>query len=913
MRKIISVIMASMMLILANHPVFTAFAEEDISVILNGEKIAFYNLPYTDNDNIMVSAKEFFGYVGGFVEYKELQPSLKGYYTKVNETEILIPADSSVIYYDEVPIEFDVKTKETDGDIYFPISFLSYFYGAKYEQEGAKAKINIKIEKDKAPETEDRSAKIDRILANAVTPSVILDTSSLEKAELSNPSLIAKREPTAEDPEEFNKVFEFENYSLPVTSYASQFTAPSLDDIDEGDVLVWTFWARKIMSADESGKAFFSPCFEQNGGSWNKMHTGEKTGVSEDWSFFRYIFVANASYKAGGAHMAMRQGYKHQIMQFADMKMLNYKKTVNPADLIENYDNKPETYKGREDGALWREEAFKRIEKNRVRDISFSAEDESGNPIKDIDITAEMTRSEFFWGSAVSDYMISKRDTKNIYPRYVLPYFNGIVMESSMKEAVYNNGMGKRSGTFNTSFWQKFAQDNNLYFRGHAIMWDNTSNHSVYTDKWKTLPKEEYRERMVDHYKKRVSEFISAYGDNMIECDVINEAANNTFYREQFGIGFVADIFKYCRAVNPNMRLVYNDTGVAGLESQWAAGNKIISIAADLINEGAPIDSIGIQDHIPSGTFPYPQTFYNQMDAMAKVTGKAVVTEYDYESDLSDFDKAQSVEADMLRDHIIAVYSHPLLTGFVMWGPCDEGHWRANGPLIDRNGNEKPAAEYWKQYVLGEWKTNKSGKTDENGKLNIRGHRGEYKITAAYNGKTYESTLRVTENGENSVKIVADDGNLKIVSSEPVDIKKKSTPYYKDIRENRSVYQNAYFKAIEDSIVEVKTDSGRDMIFLKNSSNTSPWVSTDEALIIKTDDAYESGEIEISWHDKQRIYNYLIEISSDGKNFSPAVIGSGKEKTTDKIDSGRFNYIRIKPYGRLQLAIDSIRFMRTEK
>ena len=53
---------------------------------------------------------------------------------------------------------------------------------------------------------------------------------------------------------------------------------------------------------------------------------------------------------------------------------------------------------------------------------------------------------------------------------------------------------------------------------------------------------------------------------------------------------------------------------------------------------------------------------------------------------------------------------------------------------------------------MDEWKTKTGGRTDEKGVCAMRGHRGEYEVTVKVGAKEAKTTLKVTEDGEKSVK-----------------------------------------------------------------------------------------------------------------------------------------------------------------
>ena len=96
------------------------------------------------------------------------------------------------------------------------------------------------------------------------------------------------------------------------------------------------------------------------------------------------------------------------------------------------------------------------------------------------------------------------------------------------------------------------------------------------------------------------------------------------------------------------------------------------------------------------------------------------------------------MEADLVRDILIAIYSNPKVTAFFTWGVCDRNEDR--GLLLDDDFNEKLTYNVWRELVKGEWETKASGKTDENGEFTFRGHMGEYSIKSGGESALYALT-----------------------------------------------------------------------------------------------------------------------------------------------------------------------------
>ena len=330
---------------------------------------------------------------------------------------------------------------------------------------------------------------------------------------------------------------------------------------------------------------------------------------------------------------------------------------------------------------------------------------------------------------------------------------------------------------------------------------------------------EKTKEEVLKHYYEIAGCYLKGLGKtkNFDEFDIINEPLNNFYLRNKFGWDLYSDIYKMCKNINPNIELWLNETGIAGQEAAWGTTQSICELVKRLQALGADIDGIGVQCH--AGGFRYPQTFYNQLDMQAQTVDKVAVTEYDYSVNLEDLDEKAEIEAEVLRDYMIATYSHPKATGFTMWGCTDLGHSRNNSPLFDSDFNPKKGLEYWNEYVWDKWFTRTDGVTDSSGRCSLRGHRGEYSIVITAGDKQAKTTLRVTDKGENTVSAVVHGDSIELVSSEEVPASMKEKVNFTQYRNNLADYKTEYKKMSENMIANVKGENNISANYLLDESN----------------------------------------------------------------------------------------------
>ena len=114
----------------------------------------------------------------------------------------------------------------------------------------------------------------------------------------------------------------------------------------------------------------------------------------------------------------------------------------------------------------------------------------------------------------------------------------------------------------------------------------------------------------------------------------------------------------------------------------------------------------------------------------------------------------EQLQADYLRDHLIAFFSHPATTGVVMWGFWEGRHWRPSAALWRRDWSIKPNGKAWTDLVRHQWWTDAKGTTDSRVPARYGASLGDYEVTVAGGGKskTVKTTLR-REGGSVAVQL----------------------------------------------------------------------------------------------------------------------------------------------------------------
>lgn len=153
-----------------------------------------------------------------------------------------------------------------------------------------------------------------------------------------------------------------------------------------------------------------------------------------------------------------------------------------------------------------------------------------------------------------------------------------------------------------------------------------------------------------------------------------------------------------------------------------------VDLANRLRAAGAPIDALGVQSHV-GRQVRAPVDVLADLDLLAQAGLPIEATEFDINS------PDEELQADYTRDFLIALYSHPSVTGFTMWGFWEARHWKPAAAMYRKDWTEKPNGRVWRELVRGQWLTDVRDTTGADGRLTARGHLGEYEVVVKASAK----------------------------------------------------------------------------------------------------------------------------------------------------------------------------------
>lgn len=245
----------------------------------------------------------------------------------------------------------------------------------------------------------------------------------------------------------------------------------------------------------------------------------------------------------------------------------------------------------------------------------------------------------------------------------------------------------------------KFAKDNGLLLRGHALVWHDLPA-------WvEDISAQDAETILVEHMKATASRYEGLVG----HWDVINEVASpnglrDTIWLRHLGEKYIDLAFEVAKESCSATRF-YNENRME--YDTWEMDNKrksVLKLLERLVSSGVPIEGLGIQAHL-FPELPFSESKYSAFLRDVGALGlKILITECDVTDRELPGDVAQrdQMVADTFKQYLDVALAEPAVMGVLTWGLTDTYTWiksvrpRPDGlpvrPLpFDEEVNPKPA------------------------------------------------------------------------------------------------------------------------------------------------------------------------------------------------------------------------------
>jgi endo-1,4-beta-xylanase len=297
----------------------------------------------------------------------------------------------------------------------------------------------------------------------------------------------------------------------------------------------------------------------------------------------------------------------------------------------------------------------------------------------------------------------------------LLKHFNIYVAENDMKPECLEPGCDRFDFTYADKL-VNYAEANGKKIRGHVLVWHNQTPDWFFRGSGRggLAAREELYARMENHIKK----VLARYKGRIDSWDVANEVLaddgkprNSKYYQIAGSYDYILRSFIWAREADPNAKLFLTDYNV---EYPGGKQDGFYTLAAWLLEQGAPIDGVGFQGHI-SVHWPSVGDLGNAIDRFSALGLKVQITELDMSLFAHDDKAAAKSSAEiegLLQDQackyrdLFVLFREKALDGkldmVLIWGLSDGGSWlndfpvagRTNYPLLfDRECRPKQA--FW--------------------------------------------------------------------------------------------------------------------------------------------------------------------------------------------------------------------------
>jgi GH35 family endo-1,4-beta-xylanase len=493
-----------------------------------------------------------------------------------------------------------------------------------------------------------------------------------------------------------------------------------------GEKIILSFEARCLESDGEQGMLEVSLLGTK---PWNRRVLRFCTLVGRDWARYSVPAVVKTTevsdvHQSGEWEVQVKVGYQAQVLEIANLK-------VEKVPVERSFDTVWDgsiTYDGREATAVWRAGAEERIRSHRMADLNVRVVDAQGDPVAGVPVHVAMQSHAYSFGSAVSLQRVlgTRFDVKSnqMYRNDLLKYFNQVSMEGALKWAQWD-------GTLTRFGWDQVSQEQII----EGIDWLNqqgfkVTGHNLVWPDWSRSPEhlrllENDPSALQSEILAHINDEVSTLRGKVDSWIVINEMVGYRAFTDLMGFSAAVDWFHAAHDADPDARLFINDFRIlADAAFETKRQDRYYEIINQLLQEGAPVDGIGMQCHF--GWYATPiETVLDVLDRFAQFGLEIRVEEFDM--DVLD----EELQRDYLRDFLTAVFSHEATTGFTMWGFWDGQHCWGNAPLLRWDRSEKPAEEVWRDLVYKKWWSDLSVLTDEQGKAQCRVFKGSFNISVA--------------------------------------------------------------------------------------------------------------------------------------------------------------------------------------
>jgi endo-1,4-beta-xylanase len=379
--------------------------------------------------------------------------------------------------------------------------------------------------------------------------------------------------------------------------------------------------------------------------------------------------------------------------------------------------------------ADWKAQANARIEQIRQRDVHVQVVNSLGEAVPGARIEVRQVRKAFPFGGAVGRASLGNAK----FQEFFKDHFNYAVFENETKWYANERTPGRENYADADAMFA-WCQANGIPVRGHCVFWEPEK----WQMKWvQPLTGDALRQAV----ERRLESVVPHFRGKLVSWDVDNETLHGDFFKARLGEAIWPWMFQRAHELDPDVKLFVNEFNVLSVDQDFneVQTDEYVTHTRWLIDQGTPIDGVGIQGHIwAEDVLSHPEVLKERLDKVATLNLPIWISEFDVADD-----DAQSC-ADKLELVYRTAYSHPAVEGIVMWVVWAGNSWRGpNAGIARRDWTLNEAGKRY-EALMSEWSTETSGTSNAEGVFAFRGFHGDYEITATpREGKAVSQSVQV--------------------------------------------------------------------------------------------------------------------------------------------------------------------------
>ncbi|MEU1469002.1 endo-1,4-beta-xylanase [Streptomyces sp. NPDC005761] len=213
-----------------------------------------------------------------------------------------------------------------------------------------------------------------------------------------------------------------------------------------------------------------------------------------------------------------------------------------------------------------------------------------------------------------------------------------------------------------------FAQQHGQTVRGHTLVW-----HSQLPGWVGALPSAQVEAAMTNHVTAEATHYRGAVD----AWDVVNEPFNEdgTYRTSPFytamGSDYIATALRAAHAADPDAELYLNDYNIEGL---GAKSDAMYALVSELLDEGVPLDGVGMQAHL-AVQYGFPYQMQANMQRFADLGLDVAVTELDVRMQLPADAAKTATQSSYYRQVTEACLAVQRCVGITVWDYTDKYSW----------------------------------------------------------------------------------------------------------------------------------------------------------------------------------------------------------------------------------------------